>query len=115
MAIQIGGITVITNQRELGTGLTSIYDRTITVGVNTTLQNRDCCVVTGDGVTVTLPASPVAGNEVLIIVGGNFTNTVVGRNSQYIMGLAENMTLDTAYAAMNFVHSGITTVGWRVA
>lgn len=114
MAIQVGGITVITDQRELGTGLTSVYDRTIVVGVSTTLQNRDCCVANVAGLTITLPASPVSGNEVAIIVGGNFTNTVVGRNAQNIMGLAENMTLDKAYASMNFVYSGITTVGWRV-
>lgn len=113
MAIQINGTNIINNDKELATGLVSAYDRVFTVGVNTTLQNRDFCVVTGAGVTVTLPASPVAGNEVVIAVG-NFTNTGVGTNGQYIMGLPEDMTLDAAYATMNFVYSGITTVGWRI-
>lgn len=114
MAIQISGVTVINDQRELGAGLTSIYDRTFTTGVSTTLVNRDLCIVTVAGVTVTLPASPVAGNEVSVIVAGTFTNTGVATNGSYIMGLLENMTLDKEYAAMNFVFSGITTVGWRV-
>lgn len=114
MALKVNNTTVINDQRELGTGLVSAYDRIFTVGVNTTLQNRDCCTVTGAGVTVTLPASPTAGNEVLIIVGGNYTNTGVGTNGTNIMGLAENMTIDVPYVSMNFVYSGDATVGWRV-
>jgi hypothetical protein len=114
MAIQISGTTVINDQKELATGLQSVYERTFVATASTTLQNRDYCVANVAGIAVTLPASPSAGNEVVIVVGGNFTNTTVGRNSQYIMGVAEDMTIDKAYAAMNFVYSGITTVGWRV-
>lgn len=114
MAIQIGGVTVINNDKELGAGLNSVYDRTFTTGVSTTLVNRDFCVVTGAGVTITLPPSPVAGNEVAIVVAGTFTNTGVATNGSYIMGLLENMTLDKPNASLNFVFSGITTVGWRV-
>lgn len=113
MAIQISGISVINNQRELGIGLTSAYDKVTTVGVSTTLQNRDHCTVTAAGQTITLPANPAIGNEVVIIIDGTFTNTVVARNGQNIMGLAENMTLDIAYAAMNFLYINATE-GWRV-
>jgi len=39
--LQISGTTVVNNDKELGTGLVSVFDRVFTVGVSTTLQNRD--------------------------------------------------------------------------
>lgn len=113
MAIQISSISVINDQRELGVGLTSAYDKVTAVGVSTTLQNRDHCTVTTAGTTITLPGSPAIGNEVVIIIDGTFKNTVVARNGQNIMGLAENMTIDIEYAAMNFLFVNATE-GWRV-
>jgi len=110
MAIQISGTTVINDSRELATGLTSAYD-TVTAGGTTTLTNRTVYYVTSNSQTITLPASPSAGWEVVIINGGNYTGTVVARNSQNIMALAENMTLDKAYAAMTFLYVDATR-GW---
>lgn len=112
MAIQISGTTVINNQAELATGLVSAYDTVTSTAVGKTLTNREHCTVTAAGQTITLPASPAAGNEVVIIVG-NFTDTVVARNGSNIMGLAEDMTIDSAYAAMNFLYVDATQ-GWRV-
>ena len=112
MAIQISGTTVINNDKELGSGLNSIYDVVSTTATSKTLANREFCTVTAATQTITLPVSPTAGNEVVISVG-NFTNTVIGRNSQNIMDLAENITLDKAYAAMNFLFVDATR-GWRV-
>ena len=113
MAIQISGTTVINNDKELGSGLNSIYDRVISVGVSTTLQNRDFCQVTVDLCTITLPASPVAGNEVVVGVQ-TFSNTVIGRNSQNIMGLAEDMTIDSPDSTVNLVFIDATK-GWRIS
>ena len=113
MAIQISGTTVINNSRELGSGLVSAYDAVTASSSGTTVGNRTVYCVTADSQTVTLPASPSAGNEVVIINGGEFTATVVGRNSSNIMGLAENMTLDRAYAAMTFIYIDASN-GWRV-
>ena len=113
MAIQISGTTVINNDRELGSGLNSIYDVISTTATNKTLVNREYCTVTAAGQTVTLPASPSAGWEVVISVG-DFTNTVVGRNSQNIMGLAENMTIDVVNATVNLVFIDATR-GWRIS
>jgi len=112
MAIQISGTSVINDQREIATGMQSIYDRTFTVGVNTTLQNRDFCEVTASGRTITLPATPSIGNEVQIGVGA-FTNTIVARNASNIMSLAENLTIDTQNVNICFLFVG-GTVGWRV-
>ena len=111
MAIQISGTTVINNSRELASGLTSAYD-TVTAGGSTTIGNRTIYYVTANSQTITLPASPAAGNEVEIIVG-NYTGVVIGRNSRNVMGLAENMTLDKAYAAVTLIYTD-STRGWRV-
>jgi hypothetical protein len=111
MAIQISGTTVINNDRELGSGLQSLYDVVSTTATSKTLVNREFCTVTAAGQTITLPASPTAGNEVAISTG-DFTNTIVGRNSQNIMGLGENMTIDAKNSTINLVYIDATR-GWR--
>lgn len=112
MAIQIGGNTVINDQRELGAALLSAYD-VVTAAGTATVANRTVYYVTTSGQTITLPASPSAGNEVVISVG-NFTNTVVARNGQNIMGLAENMTIDKAYSGLTFIFVDATR-GWVIS
>lgn len=111
MAIQISGNTVINDQRELGAALLSAYD-VVTAAGTATVANRTVYYVTTSGQTITLPASPSAGNEVIIVVG-NYTNTVVARNAQNIMGLAENMTIDIAYASITLIFIDATR-GWVV-
>jgi hypothetical protein len=111
MAIQIGGNTVINDQRELGTALVSAYD-VVTAGGSTTVANRTIYYVTSNSQTITLPASPSAGNEVIIMVG-NYTGVVVARNGSNIMSLAENMTIDKAYAGISLIYVDATR-GWVV-
>jgi hypothetical protein len=111
MAIQISGTTVINNDKELGSGLNSIYDVVSTTATSKTLVNREFCTVTAAGQTITLPASPSAGWEVVISTG-DFFDTIVGRNSQNIMGLAENMTIDANNSTLNLVYID-STRGWR--
>jgi hypothetical protein len=111
MAIQISGTTVINNSRELGSGLTSAYDN-VNAGGSTTLSNRQVRYVTSDSQTITLPSSPSAGNEV-VVINGNFTGVIIARNGSNIMGLAENMTMDIAYAAVTFLYVDATR-GWVV-
>ena len=113
MAIQISGTTVINNDKELGSGLNSIYDVVSTTATSKTLANREFCTVTDAGQTITLPASPTAGNEVVISVG-DFINTVIGRNSQNIMGLAEDMTINVINSTVNLVYIDATR-GWRIS
>jgi hypothetical protein len=109
--LQVSGTTVVNNDRELGTGLVSAFDRVFAVGVSTTLQNRDFCTVTTSGCTITLPSSPSPGNEVKIAVL-NFTDTVVGRNGSNIMSLAENLTINAENADVGLIYVN-STVGWR--
>lgn len=117
MAIQISSTTVIDNSRNLAniatfdSTVTSAWDTVTSTATSKTLVNREHCTVTAAGQTITLPASPSAGNEVVITVG-DFTDTVVGRNGSNIMGLAEDLTLDTAYAALSFLYVNASQ-GWR--
>ena len=79
---------------------------------NKTLVNRERYSVTAASKTITLPASPSAGWEVAILVG-DFTDTVVARNGQLVMGLAENMTIDKPNVTVTLLFVG-GDQGWRV-
>ena len=85
---------------------------TTTTAVDKTLANRERCFVTAATKTITLPASPVAGWEVVIGVGA-FNDTIIARNGENIMGLAENLTIDrqSVGVSLTFVNP---TIGWRV-
>ena len=119
MAIQISGTTVIDNSRNLAniatfdSTVTSLWDTITTTATSKTLVNREYCTVTAAAQTITLPASPSAGWDVTISVG-DFVNTVVGRNSQNIMGLAEDMTIDVRNSTANLVYIDATR-GWRIS
>lgn len=110
MAIQISGITVINDSRELGAGLTSIYDNVGAATTSMAVSNRDYYYVSNSNATITLPAGPVAGNEVVVGVG-NFTTTVIARNGSNIMGLAEDLTVDVANASCRLIYVDATR-GW---
>jgi len=84
-----------------------------TTAISKTLINRERCTVTAAGLTITLPASPLAGSEVAITVAGAITNTVIARNGQNIMNLAENLTIDRADVTVSLYYVDATR-GWRV-
>ena len=69
----------------------------------------------GGAVTVTLPASPSAGDEVAFIDQGYDFNTnalTVGRNSSNIANSAADLTVNTQGAGFCLVFSGDATTGW---
>lgn len=71
------------------------------------------CNTTSAGFTVTLPATPTAGQRVGIkdISGAAGTNPItIGRNGSLIMNLAEDMTISTAYRGAYLVYN--TVRGW---
>lgn len=110
MAIQISGVTVINDNRELGAGLTSIYDNVGIATTTTSISNRDYYYVTNSSATITLPSSPTVGNEVVVGVG-SFTDTVIARNGSNIMGLAEDLTVDVPNASCRLIYVDATQ-GW---
>lgn len=97
----------------------SIYTSISTTSTNKTLVNRELCTVipvglsTIQGITVTLPASPSSGWEVGVAIAGTFTDTIVGRNSENIMGISEDLTLDKEYSTIRLVYTD-TNGGWRI-
>jgi hypothetical protein len=69
---------------------------------------------TGGPVTVTLPVSAQIGDTIRIAdVAGNFAvnNCTIARNGHNIMGLAQDLTLDTQYASIGLLYSN-ATYGW---
>jgi hypothetical protein len=69
----------------------------------------------GGAVTVTLPASPAAGDEVSFVDQGYDFNTnalTVGRNSSNIANAASDLVVNTQGAAFSLVFSGDATTGW---
>jgi len=70
----------------------------------------------GGARTITLPASPAAGDEVTFLDAENTfdsNNLTVGRNSSNINGLAANLVVANERAAFTLVYSGDATVGWQ--
>lgn len=105
--VSFDGTSNITVPSELLGGTVS------TTSISKTLANNEFCTVLVSGLTITLPASPAAGSTVGVSIDGVFTDTVIARNNQNIMGLAENMTIDSPYASVMFKYIDATR-GWRV-
>jgi sulfur carrier protein ThiS/ribosomal protein S8 len=84
----------------------------------TTEAGTKLIVDTSSGaITVTLPASPVFGDEVKIIDGtGNAgtNNITINRNSNRILGADSDFTLDVNRAAIDLVYYNVTQ-GWIVS
>ena len=69
----------------------------------------------GGAFTLTLPASPSAGDEVSVIDQGYDFNTnalTIGRNGSNIVNSAADLTINTQGAGFSLVYSGDATTGW---
>lgn len=64
--------------------------------------------------TVTLPASPTISDTVYVTVANGLTTNTVARNGKNIVGAAEDLVLNTAYAAVQLRYSDATE-GWILA
>lgn len=75
------------------------------------------CDTTGGAFTLTLPASPTAGDFVDVVdAARNFAvaNLTVGRNGKSIGGVAENMTVSDVGASFRLIY-GMTSNNWSIA
>jgi hypothetical protein len=107
MAIQISGTTVINDTRYL----TNTRNQTSVISTNTTAVSSQTYIITA-ALTLTLPASPTAGDYVG--VSKRTTGAVtIARNAQNIMSLAENMTVDVDDAGFRLVFTDATR-GWVI-
>lgn len=80
------------------------------IGTNTTAVASRTYILTAS-LTLTLPAAPAAGDWVSVVNRSGATMPIIGRNSQNIMGLAEDMTLDSLNASLTLVFADATR-GW---
>lgn len=63
------------------------------------------------GITLTLPSSPTPGDVVGFADTVGDTTYVIGRNSSNIMGVAEDLTIDSEYASFRLTYVDAST-GW---
>lgn len=63
--------------------------------------------------TVTLPASPVAGDVVAVLVANGRIDNVIARNGKQIQGMSEDITLDNASASVLLRYVDATSQ-WRL-
>ena len=66
--------------------------------------------------TLTLPASPSAGDEIIIFDASGTSatyNITVASNSNKINGVVQNLIIDANFAAVVLIYIG-STYGWRV-
>lgn len=90
---------------------------TMTVSVvsgtsQTAVAGTHYILTNGSATTVTLPAGPASGDTVWVTWTNTLSTNVIARNSQTIMGAAEDMTLDTltnGTVQLRFVNSS-----WRI-
>jgi hypothetical protein len=80
------------------------------IGSGTTAVASRVYVLTAS-LTLTLPASPAAGNWVSVSNRSGTTTPVIARNGQNIMGLAEDMTIDNSTASFTLTFADATR-GW---
>lgn len=86
----------------------------INLTANTTLASNSKYSYSAGALTLTLPAAPANGDEVVIYNTGSLLTTVVGRNGKTIVGLAQDMTLDMANK--KFVFEYLSASGdWRLS
>lgn len=83
----------------------------VTGTTQTAVSGNQYVLTNAAATTVTLPSSPSAGATVYITVANGLTTNVVARNGQNIQSLAEDMTLNAAYAAVQLRFAD-STRGW---
>ena len=95
-----------------GGGLPTI--EVVTGTTQTAVNGKHYILTNAAATTVTLPATPSAGDTVFITVANNLTTNVVARNSSNIQSIAENLTLNATYAAVQLRYADATR-GWVFA
>jgi hypothetical protein len=113
-SFEVMGLNAITTS-----GILANYKQEInlTISSNTTLvTGYRYFVNTSAARTLTLPANPSVGQDIIIIdaTGTAGTNNItVNSNSNKVNGTVQNVTIDVDGAAVSFIYTG-ETYGWRV-
>jgi len=106
------GMTITNASGSITLSSAGLPTMNIVSGTTQTAVNNNHYVLTnGSATTVTLPSSPSAGNVVWITVANGLTTNVVARNGQNINSIAEDMTINSAYAGIQLRYADATR-GW---
>jgi hypothetical protein len=100
----------------LQTSLSTVPSSWKIITTNYTALNNERIFVNQGGITITLPLNPTLGYQVQLIDAtgaAGTTNWTVGRNSQKIQGLAENLVVNINGARMTLVYSDAVR-GWTL-
>jgi hypothetical protein len=100
----------------LQTSLSTVPSSWKIITANYTALNNERIFVNQGGITITLPLNPTLGYQVQLIDmtgAAATTNWTVGRNSQKIQGLAENLVVNINGARMTLVYSDAVR-GWTL-
>lgn len=90
----------------------------IDVSISTTVEPNKAywCDTSASAFTLTLPATPAKGDVIRIFDAAktfDTNNLTIARNGQLIMGLTENVTVDTEGAAFDLVYYN-PSQGWMI-
>jgi hypothetical protein len=122
-ALQIGGVAVSSTAAEINytdgvtsniqTQLNSKQAHPTLKGVNYTMTSGEFIIATAGSITLTLPASPSAGDNVTVKDGTGAAAFTVARNSSKIASSTTDLTFDKNWAeiTMTYINS---TIGWSV-
>lgn len=105
MAFKHLNTTVIDNNLKLS----NYRVNTVVISTNTTATTGTNYVAT-TALTLTLPASPVIG-DVVGFQNSSSGSCVIARNSQPIMSISEDMTIDVLHVALSLQYTDATR-GW---
>ena len=114
MATQLNnsGVLFPDGTTQISAGLTPGNWNTVSSGTGATLAPGERYYLTTVG-AVNLPPTPAVGSQITIAVGQTNITSVVGRNGQNIMGLAQDMTIDVANIAVTMEYMG-GAIGWQI-
>jgi len=89
---------------------------TVTANYQALVRDR-LLVVPAEGMVITLPAAPVAGDTIKFLDAAGTagtTNFTIARNAKPIQSLSEDLIVDVASASFDLVYYDNAT-GWRIA
>ena len=106
------GVTVTNGAGTISLSAAGLPTMNIVTGTTQTAVAGNHYVLTNASTTtLTLPFGPNLGDVVWVTVANGLTTNVIARNSQVINGIAQDMTIDSAYAGIQLRFSG-ESKGW---
>jgi hypothetical protein len=98
-----------TTQASAASGLPEV--EVVSGTTQSAVKSKHYVLTNAAATTVTLPSSPSAGDTVWVTVANGLTTNVIARNSANIQSIAEDLTLNATYAAVQLRYADATR-GW---